>query len=187
MISKSSPTFKSSYSLHLSLHLLFIFSSLSFSLLFVYCHVIFFLSLSFFLDSFNCKVPSQLVFKWRAIFKGKILKEFWSRWCLFLCQLKKSYWHIIIFLANKLLVSYHPLQSWGAKVLFSSYQCLLTSDLVLVCECFNLEWNWQNSVKTFNVKPTQKVKFTLQLLSILFRLFNGFFLHYFSSIFRHGS
>ena len=187
MISKSSPTFKSSYSLHLSLHLLFIFSSLSFSLLFVYCHVIFFLSLSFFLDSFNCKVPSQLVFKWRAIFKGKILKEFWSRWCLFLCQLKNSYWHIIIFLANKLLVSYHPLQSWAAKVLFSSYQYLLTSDLVLVCECFNLEWNWQNSVKTFNVKPTQKVKFTLQLLSILFRLFNGFFLHYFSSIFRHGS
>ena len=63
-----------------------------------------------------------------------------------------------MFVANTLLVPSHPLQSCAAKLLFSpSHQCLLPENLVLVCEC--LGSNWENSVKTFNAKLTQKVKF----------------------------
>ena len=49
--------------------------------------------------------------------------------------------------------------------LFWFHQCLLSSNLVLVCKC--LEWNWQNSVKTLNVKFSQKTKFIFQPLNIL--------------------
>ena len=58
-------------------------------------------------------------------------------------------------------ISYNPKQL--VKFLFSSHQCLLPSNLVLEC----LGWNWQNSVKTFNVKFTQTTKFIYQSLSIL--------------------
>ena len=58
-------------------------------------------------------------------------------------------------------ISFNPKQL--VKFLFSSHQCLLASNLVLEC----LGWNWQNSVKTFNVKFTQKTKFIYQSLSIL--------------------
>ena len=57
-------------------------------------------------------------------------------------------------------ISYNPKQL--VKFLFSSHQCLLPSNLVLEC----LGWNWQNSVKTFNVKFTQKTKFIYQSLSL---------------------
>ena len=58
-------------------------------------------------------------------------------------------------------ISFNPKQL--VKFLFSSHQCLLASNLVLEC----LGWNWQNSVKTFNVMFTQKTKFIYQPLSIL--------------------
>ena len=58
---------------------------------------------------------------------------------------------------------------------------LAPSNLVLACEC--LGWNWQNSVKTFNVKLTQKAitKYPYRFSNHLFDLYISF------PIFHHDS
>ena len=108
-------------------------SSLSFSLLFLHCQVIFSF---FFLDSLNCKVASELILIWRVTFIRKILTEFWSRWCLLLCQLVEE--ELLILIPNTILIGcnsnhYNPKQLATFSSHSITHQCLSPSDKVRSC------------------------------------------------------